>query len=90
MDLSCRKALNGAIPDPAAAITIGFEGSRGGLNVVVLLTVARSGEPGVSDDRYEVAVPRKSPWPDRWGWTMIEMVIVHRVGSWSGDDEMEY
>jgi hypothetical protein len=61
MDLSCKKALNGAMPDPAAAKITGLEGSGGGLNVVVFLTVARRGEPGVKDDKYEVAVPRKSP-----------------------------
>lgn len=49
--LSCRKALKGAIPEPAAARMIGFEGSNGGLNVTVLLTVALKGDPGVNDER---------------------------------------
>lgn len=90
IDLSCKNALNGAIPEPAAASMIGFDGSKGGLNVVVLLTVARRGDPGVRDDRYDVAVPRKSPWPDRCGWAMMDIVIVHLEASCRGDDEIEY
>jgi hypothetical protein len=69
---------------------IGLKGSRGGLKVVALRTAARRGEPGDLEERYEVAVPRKSPRPDKCGWTMIEMVIVQRVGLCSGDDEIEY
>lgn len=69
---------------------IGLEGSRGGRNENDSLIDARIGEPGVRCERYDVAVPRKSPWPDKCGWAMIEMVIEHLVGSSSGDDEIEY
>jgi len=61
MDLSWRKALNGAMPEPAPAKMIDFEGSKGGLNVEVFRTAARRGEPGLREERYDVAVPKKSP-----------------------------
>lgn len=87
---SCKNALNGAIPEPAAAINIGVAGSKGGLKAFVDLMVARNCDPGVRWERYEVAVPRKSPRPDRWGWAIIEIVMEHWVVSFIGDEEIEY
>jgi hypothetical protein len=52
--------------------------------------VARNCDPGVRWERYEVAVPRKSPRPDRRGLAMIEMVMEHWAGSFIGDEEIEY
>jgi hypothetical protein len=49
------------MPEPAPAKMIDFEGSNGGLKVEVLRTAARRGEPGPRDERYDVAVPKKSP-----------------------------